>query len=170
VLPQPGEGTGPGNLHAYLHGVGVEIMGASDNVVRGGLTRKHVDVDELLEVLRFDALPNPVVRPVEELPGRWRYPTPNQPFELWRFEVVGSMPHTARGRELLLCTSGDAGLPMRAYLARLDWRPEHRSFRAPARCFWTDAQRRSATGRSAGRLSRGGPIPALPSCRRTAAG
>jgi len=111
VLLQPGEAIflGPGNLHAYLHGVGVEIMGASDNVVRGGLTRKHVDVDELLAVLRFDALPNPVVRPVEELPGRWRYPTPNQPFELWRFEVVGSMPHTARGRELLLCTSGDAG-------------------------------------------------------------
>jgi mannose-6-phosphate isomerase len=50
---RPGEAIflGPGNLHAYLHGVGVEIMGASDNVVRGGLTVKHVDVDELLDVL-----------------------------------------------------------------------------------------------------------------------
>lgn len=43
-----------GNLHAYLHGSGVEIMAASDNVLRGGLTAKHVDVDELLAVLQFE--------------------------------------------------------------------------------------------------------------------
>lgn len=44
-----------GNLHAYLEGAGVEIMQASDNVLRGGLTDKHVDVDELLSVLRLEA-------------------------------------------------------------------------------------------------------------------
>ncbi|MGB8859738.1 MAG: mannose-6-phosphate isomerase, class I [Ilumatobacteraceae bacterium] len=111
VQLQPGQAVylGPGNLHAYLHGVGVEIMGASDNVVRGGLTPKHIDVEELLSVLRFEALPDPVVRPVEELPGRWRYPTPGTPFELWRFDVLGSMPHTSMGRELVLCTNGDTG-------------------------------------------------------------
>ena len=43
-----------GNLHAYLEGSGIEIMAASDNVLRGGLTPKHVDVDELLRILRFD--------------------------------------------------------------------------------------------------------------------
>lgn len=101
---------GPGNLHAYLHGTGVEIMGASDNVVRGGLTPKHVDVDELLSVLRFEPLADPVVRAVEEQPGRWRYPTPDAPFELWRFEIDELMPHTAEGRELLLCTDGECGL------------------------------------------------------------
>ena len=42
-----------GNLHAYLHGIGVEIMANSDNVMRGGLTPKHVDVDELLAILDF---------------------------------------------------------------------------------------------------------------------
>lgn len=42
-----------GNLHAYLDGAGIEIMAASDNVLRGGLTTKYVDVDELLSVLRF---------------------------------------------------------------------------------------------------------------------
>src|SRR6201999_3884389 len=42
-----------GNLHAYLRGVGVEIMANSDNVLRGGLTPKHVDVPELLRVLDF---------------------------------------------------------------------------------------------------------------------
>jgi mannose-6-phosphate isomerase len=49
-----------GNLHAYLHGAGIELMGASDNVVRGGLTVKQVDVDELLRV--FDS--TPLVEPV----------------------------------------------------------------------------------------------------------
>jgi mannose-6-phosphate isomerase len=44
-----------GNLHAYLGGAGVEIMAASDNVLRGGLTPKHIDVDELLAILRFGA-------------------------------------------------------------------------------------------------------------------
>lgn len=42
-----------GNIHAYLSGLGIELMSASDNVLRGGLTNKHVDVDELLEVLNF---------------------------------------------------------------------------------------------------------------------
>ena len=50
VRLQPGEAIqlGPGNLHAYLGGAGIELMGASDNVVRGGLTAKPVDVDDLL--------------------------------------------------------------------------------------------------------------------------
>ena len=118
----PGEAIylGPGNLHAYLLGSGVEVMGASDNVVRGGLTPKHVDVDELLGVLRFEPLPNPVVRPVEVGEGRYRYPTPDAPFELWRFDVDGPLPHTATGRELLVCTDGEASPLSRgqaAYLA-----------------------------------------------------
>jgi len=50
-----------------------------------------------------------VVRPIEEQPGRWRYPTPDGPFELWRFEVTGSFTHTAESRELLLCTGGSTG-------------------------------------------------------------
>ncbi|MDO8364036.1 MAG: mannose-6-phosphate isomerase, class I [Actinomycetota bacterium] len=114
VQLQPGEALflGPGNLHAYLYGVGVEIMGASDNVVRGGLTVKHVDVEELLSVLRFEPLPDPVVHPVQESAGRWRYPTPTAPFELWRFDVDQQMHHAATGRELLLCTYGDTA-PLR---------------------------------------------------------
>lgn len=52
---EPGEAIylGAGNLHAYLGGVGVEAMASSDNVLRGGLTRKHVNVEELLRVLEF---------------------------------------------------------------------------------------------------------------------
>ena len=58
-----------GNLHAYLHGGGVEIMANSDNVMRGGLTPKHVDVDELLAVLDFTPGFPGYVEPVEEAPG-----------------------------------------------------------------------------------------------------
>lgn len=52
-----------GNIHAYLKGLGVELMAASDNVLRGGLTAKYIDVPELLSVLDFDPLPVPYIRP-----------------------------------------------------------------------------------------------------------
>ncbi len=53
----------PGNIHAYQRGLAIELMGPSDNVLRGGLTPKHVDVPELLGVLDFRALPEPRVIP-----------------------------------------------------------------------------------------------------------
>lgn len=52
-----------GNIHAYLHGLGVEVMTSSDNVLRGGMTTKHVDVDELLSVLDFTSGPPPYLEP-----------------------------------------------------------------------------------------------------------
>jgi mannose-6-phosphate isomerase len=58
-----------GNIHAYLEGLGVELMAASDNVLRGGLTPKHVDVAELLEVLEFTPLPLPYLTPETPEPG-----------------------------------------------------------------------------------------------------
>ncbi len=111
VLLGPGDAIylPPGNLHAYLHGVGVEVMGASDNVVRGGLTSKHVDVDELLRVLHYEAIDDPVVRALEESPGQWRYPTPHAPFIVTRIQLGEPIRHVAHDRELLLCTDGSAG-------------------------------------------------------------
>ncbi|MEP7114602.1 MAG: mannose-6-phosphate isomerase, class I [Ilumatobacteraceae bacterium] len=110
VLLAAGEAVylGPGNLHAYLRGFGVEVMANSDNVVRGGLTVKHVDVEELLDVLDFEPLAEPRIECVEVEPGRWRYDTPNTPFVVTRFELLDSPPHSHRatGRELLLWTSG----------------------------------------------------------------
>ena len=110
VLLGPGEAVflGPGNLHAYLRGFGVEVMGNSDNVVRGGMTVKHVDVEELLDVLDFEPLEHPVVRAVETEPGWWRYDTPNTPFVVSRLELVGDQlrRHHSAGRELLLWVSG----------------------------------------------------------------
>jgi mannose-6-phosphate isomerase len=58
-----------GNIHAYLEGLGIELMASSDNVLRGGLTPKHVDVPELLTVLDFTPRPIPNLRPEEPQPG-----------------------------------------------------------------------------------------------------
>jgi mannose-6-phosphate isomerase len=65
VILRRGEGlfVPAGVLHAYQEGLGVEIMAASDNVLRGGLTPKHVDVPELLRVLDPTPGPVPVLRP-----------------------------------------------------------------------------------------------------------
>ncbi|GAA1834543.1 mannose-6-phosphate isomerase, class I [Microlunatus capsulatus] len=98
-----------GNLHAYLHGGGVEIMANSDNVMRGGLTPKHVDVDELLAILDFTPGFPGYVEPVEEAPGCWRYPTPAPEFALWRLEpreTVVEVPGTGAAR-VLLVTEGE---------------------------------------------------------------
>jgi mannose-6-phosphate isomerase len=62
-----------GNIHAYLGGLGIELMAPSDNVLRGGLTPKHVDVPELLRVLDFEPLPLPYLRPTDAGTGVERF-------------------------------------------------------------------------------------------------
>jgi mannose-6-phosphate isomerase len=87
-----------GNLHAYLHGAGIELMGASDNVVRGGLTTKHVDVDLLLATVD----PTPLVDPV--LADTGRYDLPAAGVALVR--VGPGERHVASGHELAVDLSG----------------------------------------------------------------
>ena len=100
----------PGHLHAYLEGVGVEIMAASDNVLRGGLTPKHVDVDELLAVLDVTPAPAPVVHPRRE-GACTRYDTPVEEFSLVLVDL-GRVPTTVPGGRprLVLCLEGEAAL------------------------------------------------------------
>ncbi len=70
-----------GELHSYLQGVGIEIMANSDNVLRGGLTQKHIDVQELLEVLHFEPhVPN-ILRPKPDV-SAFTYPTDAAEFTL----------------------------------------------------------------------------------------
>ncbi|KUP98184.1 mannose-6-phosphate isomerase, class I [Thermobifida cellulosilytica] len=66
VVLAPGEALflPAGNVHAYLNGVAVEVMATSDNVLRAGLTTKHVDPEELLQVIDYTVLPVPYVEPV----------------------------------------------------------------------------------------------------------
>jgi mannose-6-phosphate isomerase len=71
-----------GNIHAYLSGLGIELMAASDNVLRGGLTPKHIDVPELLSVLDFTPLPVPLLAPVHPSPGVAVYRPDVPDFEL----------------------------------------------------------------------------------------
>lgn len=97
-----------GNIHAYLRGTGVEIMASSDNVLRCGLTPKHVDVPELLRVVRFaeDALP--LVRPRPGWPGEEVYATEATHFELSRIALEGGpFRASVAGPEILLCTAGE---------------------------------------------------------------
>jgi mannose-6-phosphate isomerase class I len=93
---QPGEAMylPAGILHAYLQGSGMEIMANSNNVVRGGLTPKHVDVPELLTILTFEGGSAEVLRPAP-MPGsrEWRYETPASEFELRRLEIGAGQPH-----------------------------------------------------------------------------
>ena len=77
-----------GNLHAYLAGAGVELMASSDNVLRGGLTPKHVDVPELLRVLDFRAGPVAIVHPAPPEEEQV-YLTPAPEFRLSRFLLDG---------------------------------------------------------------------------------
>ncbi|MFG1608653.1 mannose-6-phosphate isomerase, class I [Actinoplanes sp. NPDC049265] len=113
VTLQPGEAIWmpAGNLHAYLEGAGVEIMAASDNVLRGGLTPKRVDVDELLRVLRFEVLDDPILPATELAPGVSTWRVPIRDFALYRLELSGSRPPTpvpAEGPRIILGVEGDA--------------------------------------------------------------
>lgn len=98
-----------GNLHAYLRGTGVEIMAASDNVLRGGLTPKRIDVDELLRVLRFEVLDDPVVRAVPVAPGVVCWPVPVDDFALYQVRVGSDRPEVTVplvGPRVVLCGAG----------------------------------------------------------------
>ncbi|MFE7134807.1 mannose-6-phosphate isomerase, class I [Streptomyces sp. NPDC057638] len=111
VRLQPGEALylGAGVPHAYLDGLGVEIMANSDNVLRCGLTPKHVDVPELLRVVRFDAHEPSVLRPEASPSGEELYDTPVDEFRLSRHLLApGATPRylTADTPQILLCTAG----------------------------------------------------------------
>jgi mannose-6-phosphate isomerase len=110
VRLQPGEAIylGAGTVHAYLHGVGIEIMANSDNVLRCGLTTKHVDVGELLAITDFAELPEP----------RWPssgtagfgvgFDVPVPDFQLHSADLDA---YRKPGRAQGACATGDAGKP-----------------------------------------------------------
>lgn len=85
---EPGEAVylDAGQLHAYVKGLGVEIMANSDNVLRGGLTSKHVDVPELVRVLKFESLDNPRITAHHE-GYRTEFPTPAEEFTLTKYDL-----------------------------------------------------------------------------------
>ena len=113
VRLEPGEAVHlpAGNLHAYLDGAGIEIMAASDNVLRGGLTPKHIDVDELLSVLRFE--PGvPAAPAITEIgDGITTYDASEEAFALALVDPgAGAAEVTATAPSLLLATGGPVTL------------------------------------------------------------
>ncbi|WP_435283141.1 mannose-6-phosphate isomerase, class I [Streptomyces koelreuteriae] len=111
VRLQPGEALylGAGVPHAYLQGLGVEIMANSDNVLRCGLTPKHVDVPELLRIVHFRAGDPGVLRPAASPDGEEVYETPIDEFRLSRYvlpEAGATHDLTRPTPQILLCTAG----------------------------------------------------------------
>lgn len=110
VTLSPGQGLylAAGNLHAYLSGTGVEVMANSDNVLRGGLTPKHVDVPELLRVLDFEPAEVEMLEPDVGSGGPVLYRTPAPEFELSRSVLSGgaSVSFDGDSPRILLCTAG----------------------------------------------------------------
>ncbi|MDI2035324.1 mannose-6-phosphate isomerase, class I [Paenarthrobacter nitroguajacolicus] len=98
-----------GNIHAYLHGLGVEVMASSDNVLRGGLTPKHVDVPELLKTVRFEALGVPRVEASGTEFGQELYRPPFKEFQLQRIELApdaAPVPLAQNGPAVVVVVSG----------------------------------------------------------------
>jgi mannose-6-phosphate isomerase len=109
---QPGEAVflPAGGLHAYLHGAGVELLANSDNVVRAGLTGKHIDVPELLK-LTDPAVGVPVVEPRPLGGGLYVYDSPAPEFRLYRAELgPAEVTLPGGGARILLCVDGAATL------------------------------------------------------------
>jgi len=100
-----------GRLHAYLEGVGIELMANSDNVLRGGLTPKHVDRDELMAVLQFESCDPGMMTAQSISPTESRFLTSADEFALTKLTVASGDIHQTsdhRNVEILLLISGQA--------------------------------------------------------------
>jgi len=99
-----------GGLHAYLKGTGIELLANSDNVVRAGLTGKHLDVPELLALLD-PSVEVPILVPRTLADGIAWFDTPAPEFRLYLVDLVGNtVPLPGEGPRIVLCTEGSAVL------------------------------------------------------------
>lgn len=100
----------PGTMHAYLSGTGVEVLGNSDNVLRGGLTSKYIDAVALVQVVDFTACRRSPMTPVPQGEGLWFYPVDEPAFAAWRLDADGltaiTLPAEGSAR-ILLTTEGE---------------------------------------------------------------
>jgi mannose-6-phosphate isomerase len=99
-----------GGLHAYLHGTGVELLANSDNVVRAGLTAKHIDIPELLR-LTDPTVAVPVIEPRAIGAGVSVYDSPAPEFRLYRAELgPGEVTLPGTCARVVLCVEGVGAL------------------------------------------------------------
>jgi len=101
-----------GQLHAYLSGLGVEVMANSDNVLRGGLTTKHVDVPELVKVLDFSTLENPRAEAAPSHGGvEFQLPVDSFAVRVHSLAHGETLVIDEDGPAIVLCTSGEVRGP-----------------------------------------------------------
>ena len=102
-----------GELHAYLQGTGLEIMANSDNVLRGGLTPKYLDVPELIRTLSFSEKTIEILSPWAKNSVERAYPCPAKEFILSVIRLDGSNRYQGpekRSLEIILCTKGEGSI------------------------------------------------------------
>jgi mannose-6-phosphate isomerase len=102
-----------GELHGYLEGVGIELMANSDNVLRGGLTPKHIDVQELLAVLNFTDGDLNILSPENLTTGEAIYSTEAEEFVLSVMRINKAAPFSSlrsRSVEMMMCTEGEVSV------------------------------------------------------------
>jgi mannose-6-phosphate isomerase len=97
-----------GNIHAYLEGLGIEVMGCSDNVLRGGLTLKHIDVDELLKTMEFEPLALPLLEPESTPLGQELFCPPFHELQLQRLELPSAFGDAAASADIPVAQNGPA--------------------------------------------------------------
>lgn len=106
----PGEGLfqGAGMPHAYMEGQCVELMANSDNVLRAGLTPKHIDVPELMKHTIFETVVPNVIKGTPALTGEKLYPCPVADFGIAKIELSSAVSYTATSSslEILIVTEG----------------------------------------------------------------
>ncbi|MBT2538066.1 mannose-6-phosphate isomerase, class I [Arthrobacter sp. ISL-69] len=98
-----------GNIHAYLHGLGIEVMASSDNVLRGGLTPKFVDVPELLATVEFESVGVPMLDAEVSALGQELYRPPFREFQLQRIVLEpdgAAVPLAQSGAAVIMVVSG----------------------------------------------------------------
>ncbi|HEX4726347.1 MAG TPA: mannose-6-phosphate isomerase, class I [Jatrophihabitans sp.] len=117
-----------GNLHAYLRGTCVEVLASSDNVLRGGLTPKHVDVAELVRIADFSPLAEPRWQPDRSTDGLVRFRVPVPDFELTVL-ALSEQPRPLLGTGPYLVLAGEHPVTIEAGTA-LTVRPWHAVFLA----------------------------------------
>jgi mannose-6-phosphate isomerase len=111
ITLQPGQAMflAAGNMHCYLRGTAVEVMANSDNVLRGGLTGKHVDVPELLRVVDVADGPAPLMVAKEQGPGHTAYRPPVPDFRLDTYALTEAPAQMGlTGPRIVLTVAGTA--------------------------------------------------------------
>ena len=139
-----------GNIHAYLSGLGVEVMAASDNVLRGGLTKKPIDRPELMQILDFSELTDPLVETLELTSGLTEYRVSAEDFSLYRLEPSGAnmlIDVALRGRAIVVCVAGEIVISTS--------KEESLSLRQGEAAYFADAAYFSVLGSGTGYLAMG---------------